>query len=112
MEKNELTEWQKDSLPHILKRAKAAKELRKGIASLDHHIGPDLLSLIASIQCYANEVAEGLVNGYEASMTIKELADMVNTADQIRGKLTPQIPDWAKEYVEEGLKEGKEDDNA
>ena len=112
MEKNELTEWQKDSLPMILKRAKSAKELRKGIASLNRQIGPDVLGLLASIQCYANEVAAGLVNGYEASMTIKELADMVNTADHIRSKLTPQIPDWAKEYVEEGLKEALKDDNA
>lgn len=112
MKKTELTDWQKDSLPMILKRAKNAKDLRKGIASLDHHLGPEILSLTSTIQCYANEVAEGLVNGYEASMTVKELADLAQCCDLIRAKLTPQIPDWAKEYVEEGMKEGEKDDNA
>jgi predicted alpha/beta hydrolase len=112
MEKTELTEWQKDSLPMILERAKKAKDLRKEIAALDHQIGPEILSLTAAIQCYANEVAEGLVNGYEASMTVKELADLVQCADLIRAKLTPQIPDWAKEYVDEGIKKEQKDDNA
>ena len=112
MQKTELTEWQKDSLPMILERAKKAKDLRKEIAALDHQIGPEILSLTAAIQCYANEVAEGLVNGYEASMTIRELADLVQCADLIRTKLTPQIPDWAEEYVSEGLNKENTDANS
>jgi len=110
MKKTELTEWQKDSLPMIIKRAKDAKDLRKGIAALDHHIGPEILSLTSAIQCYANEVAEGLVNGYEASMTVKELADLVQCCDLIKVKMHPQVPDWAKEYVSENLNKEDESD--
>jgi len=112
MQKTELTDWQKDALPMILERAKNAKSLRDGIRSLDRKIGVEVLSLTSAIQCYANEVAEGLVNGYEASMTIKELADLVQCADLIRAKLTPQIPDWAEEYVSEGLKKESNDANS
>ena len=45
-------------------------------------------------------------------MTVRELADLVQCADLIRAKLTPQIPDWAKEYVDEGLKKEKNNANA
>ena len=112
MQKTELTDWQKDALPMILERVKNAKFLRDEIRRLDTQIGVEVLSLTTAIQCYANEVAEGLVNGYEATMTVKELADLVQCADLIRAKLTPQIPDWAKEYVDEGLKKEKNNANA
>ena len=111
MQKTELTDWQKDSLPMILERAKRAKFLRDEIRRLDAQIGVEVLSLTTAIQCYANEVAEGLVNGYEATMTVKELADLVQCADLIRAKLTPQIPDWAEEYVSEGMKKEANDAN-
>ena len=111
MKKTELTDWQKDALPMILERAKKAKFLRDEIRSIDPKIGLEVLSLTTAIQCYANEVAEGVVNGCEVSMTIKELADLVNTADCIRAKLTPQIPDWAEEYVKENLNKEANDAN-
>lgn len=99
--KNELTDWQQSSLPKILETYKKAKSLRDEIRRLDPTITLDILALSHAINLHAQEVAEGIVNGYQSSLTISELADMVRLADELRRKLSPQIPDWAEPFTDE-----------
>lgn len=103
--KNELTDWQKTALPNILETHKKARSLRDEIRRLDSGIVLDILSLSHAVNLHAQEVAEGIVNGYQASLTISELSDMVRLADELRRKLNPPIPDWAEPFTDEVKKD-------